>query len=197
MRTIQPGDTHSARMKTHSYDKALPPGEQLNPRRQPPQDTLSLKPLDGGNRAPKATVLSVEDNDDLRRLMQITLDIMGFYVISRPDAESASAAYRACSAIDLLVTDLEMPGRSGLELARELCAVRPALPVLIVSGAHFSSELQQAVRQNNWRFLPKPFNIPALSAMIQNLIGSPAPARGTLPQARQRVSDSAVLPSAL
>lgn len=116
-------------------------------------------------------ILSVDDDDDLRYLMGVTLGFMGFQVVSCPDAETASRAFRTGLAIDLLITDLEMPGRSGLELARELCALAPAMPVLIVSGAYFSVPIQQEVQKNSWRFLAKPYAVPDFAAGIHDLLG--------------------------
>lgn len=118
----------------------------------------------------RSTVLSVDDNDDLRRVMELTLGFLGFDVISCPDADAASRAYRDSADVDLLVTDLEMPGRSGIELARELCALSPSLPVLIVSGAYFTAEIKREVEQSSWRFLAKPYAVPEFSANINDLL---------------------------
>ncbi len=118
----------------------------------------------------RSTVLSVDDSNDLLHVMECTLGFMGFDVISCSDAYAASKAYRACEAVDLLITDLEMPGRSGIELARELCALCPTMPVLIVSGAYLTAELRREIEQSKWRFLAKPYPIAQLSANVYALL---------------------------
>lgn len=133
-------------------------------------DPLPLAAHSQGPGPPRFTVLSVEDNDDLRYLMSLTLDMMGYRVISCSDADSASAAFRSCNDIDLLITDLEMPGRSGVELARELCELCSSLPVLVVSSAYISADLAREMKERDWQFLAKPYALPAFSANIHVLL---------------------------
>ena len=130
-----------------------------------------------GSALPRPTVLSVDDNDDLLYVMGLTLSMMGFEVISCSDAHSASAAFHARDGIDLLITDLEMPGRSGVELALELCSLRSSLPVLIVSGNYLSANLLQEIRAKQWRFLTKPYATSELSTHIHDLLHTGAPRR--------------------
>ena len=120
----------------------------------------------------RATILSVDDNDDLRYVMALTLGMMGFDVLSCSDAEAASSEFRSRRDVDLLITDLEMPGRSGAALPRELCSLPPSLPVLIVSGAYISPELTREMGERNWQFLAKPYSLPAFSANICALLGA-------------------------
>ncbi len=132
--------------------------------------SLLLPVLSERRTPPRFIVLLVDDNDDLRYVMGLTLSIMGFDVVSCRDADSASAVFRSRGDVNLLITDLEMPGRSGIELARELCALCSSLPVLVVSGAHLSDEVTREMRERNWRFVAKPYALPALSANISALL---------------------------
>lgn len=123
------------------------------------------------------TVLLAEDNDDLRETTTKVLQATGYRVIACADAQIASGAFLAQAppgAVDLLLTDIEMPGRSGIELARELTALCPELPVLIVSGSLISADLTCEMQDRRWRFLGKPFRLPALLDTLRNLL---APAR--------------------
>lgn len=117
-----------------------------------------------------STILLVDDNDDLRYVMELSLKIMGYAVISCCDAAVASAAFDGSSGVDLLLTDLEMPGRSGAELARELSAMHTSLPVMIVSGSYITDELQREMREKGWLFLAKPYGMPEFSNCIQSLL---------------------------
>lgn len=121
------------------------------------------------------TVLLVEDDDSLREMTAILLTTIGYRVIACSNAQIASHTFLAgnlASPIDLLLTDIEMPGRSGIELARELTALRPSLPVLIVSGSLISSDLEREMQDRNWKFVGKPFRLPALLGTLEGLLPS-------------------------
>lgn len=121
------------------------------------------------------TVLLAEDNADLRETTSMVLRTTGYRVISCSDAEMASHVFRVeerLSPVDLLLTDIEMPGRSGIELARELTSLRLSLPVLIVSGSLIPNSLSQEIEDRNWRFFAKPFRLPALLSTVQELAPS-------------------------
>jgi DNA-binding NtrC family response regulator len=63
-----------------------------------------------------------------------------------------------------------MPGKSGLELARELTLIRPTLPVLIVSGSQISSDMAFEMESRNWKFLPKPCGLPLILSTLESLL---------------------------
>ena len=68
-----------------------------------------------------------------------------------------SQIFRSVPQIDLVVTDLYMPGRSGMELARELKAIRSEVPVLLISGGVLEEQQEAGLRDEGWSFLSKPF----------------------------------------
>ncbi len=119
--------------------------------------------------AGSTTVLLAEDNDDLRTVISYCLEAMGYGVVACCDAEVAFAAFHT-RAFDILLTDIEMPGRSGVELARELTALRPALPVMIVSGSDLSIELVAEMRDRGWPFMSKPYHMPVLLKTLRSLV---------------------------
>ena len=81
------------------------------------------------------TVLVVEDEAPVRHLVTSTLQRAGYTVLSAEDATSAMARLRGHGApIDLLLTDVIMPGRNGRELARDALEFQPGVPVLFMSG---------------------------------------------------------------
>lgn len=116
------------------------------------------------------TILLVEDNDDLRTVLAMYLDSMGYDVVPCCDGHVASAVFRSGVSIDALVTDLEMPGKSGLDLARELTSLRPSLPVLIVSGAFLTGDMEHEIRNRQWRFIAKPCRLPSILSTLQDLL---------------------------
>jgi CheY-like chemotaxis protein len=126
-----------------------------------------LHPAPGAERA--RSVLVVEDMDDLRRLLVRQLVAGGFRVHEAASAESALALGEPLlDGIDILVSDIVMPGRSGIELACLLLARRPGLPVLLISGDvrnHDQSTLPPQVR-----FLQKPFGSQVLLREIDAVL---------------------------
>ena len=80
-------------------------------------------------------MLYVDDDEPVALLAQTMLSREGFRVTAFTHAEQALAAVRAhANDFDLMVTDYNMPGMSGLELARRVQSIRGDLPIAIVSG---------------------------------------------------------------
>ena len=127
-------------------------------------------PVHDGSNIRQKSILLVEDNDDLREVVNMFLNMVGFNVVACSDAQIASAAFRSSVPVDLLLSDLEMPGRSGLELARELTNLRPSLPVMIVSGAFITYDMSSEMRVRNWKFLAKPCGLPEILSNLKVLL---------------------------
>lgn len=135
----------------------------------PPGSTYQ-GPLPGFD-ATKSTILLAEDDEDLRNVTAYFLETLKFRVVACNSAEMASAAFRSESSIDILITDFQMPGRSGMELARELTTLQPSLPVLIVSGSVLSEKLLDEIRVSGWSFRSKPCRLDSLVDIIYSLLG--------------------------
>jgi DNA-binding NtrC family response regulator len=115
------------------------------------------------------TLLLAEDDETLRLIMECSLSAMGYLVVACADASRASAAFRA-NAIDVLLTDFEMPGKTGLELARELTAIQPSLPVMVITGSMLSSEILQELQDRQWVYMSKPSNLSVVESILEKLI---------------------------
>nr|WP_132452945.1 response regulator [Paraburkholderia sp. BL8N3] len=116
--------------------------------------------------APKALrVLIVEDDVNTREATRELLQLLGAQVTDAPNARAALALFRA-DAFDVLLTDVRMPGMSGIELAREARRVQPGLRVVFASGygAGISSEL--GADMTGIALLPKPFDLDALEKAV-------------------------------
>ncbi len=122
------------------------------------------------------TVLLVEDRADVRRLMADSLRSLGYSVLDAPDPEAAlDLARKHTGPLDVLVTDVVMPGMRGPELAVEVERLRPAVKTLLVSGHLDPSLLHEGGgRSASWAFLQKPFTASTLAAAVrQVLAGEP------------------------
>ncbi|MBS1822775.1 MAG: response regulator [Acidobacteria bacterium] len=118
------------------------------------------------------TILVVDDDADIRSLLRTFLEHEGYRVHTCEDADRAVHIFRRSPAIDLLITDFSMPGRNGMDLAREIKSIRPSLPVLIVSGMMMEPVELEQMRIRNWTFLPKPFLLPKLLAEVHRILDS-------------------------
>ncbi len=121
-------------------------------------------------RAPvHACVLLVEDMDEVREVLALGLRGAGFDVVQAASAEQALALpAHVLEALGAVVSDVVMPGRSGVELIEQLLARRPRLRALLISGdlrQHDASGLPAHVR-----FLQKPFTGQQLAAEVQVLL---------------------------
>jgi two-component system chemotaxis response regulator CheY len=117
-----------------------------------------------------SNILLVDDDPDMRSLTRTFLEHEGYGVFSSSDAVRAAQIFRSVPQIDLLVTDLYMPGRSGLELARELKALRGELPVLMISGGLVDVAQERRLKEEGWNFLAKPFRLPELLSMVHRIL---------------------------
>jgi two-component system cell cycle sensor histidine kinase/response regulator CckA len=107
----------------------------------------------------RETILLVEDEDIVRRLIGQVLASHGYRVIEAGSgAEALEAIDRHQGHIDLLLTDVVMAGMSGRELAEKLTALLPELKVLYMSGYTDDAMLRHGVYHNSAAFLGKPFS---------------------------------------
>jgi signal transduction histidine kinase len=107
----------------------------------------------------RGRVLLVDDDDGVRRLTERMLRRAGYDVITASSGPEALAIARR-DKLDLLLTDMVMPGMSGRDLARELMCEHPETRVVFMSGYH------QGTPIHGWQFIAKPFDRHALLAKI-------------------------------
>ena len=123
-----------------------------------------------GNRA-TATILAVEDNQQLRGMLADILRKGGHTVLTAGNArEALPIGEHYEGQIDLLITDVVMPGMSGVELAEKLKAVRPDMPVLLVSGYGDSELLRRGLTADNTELLLKPFGADELLSAVNSIL---------------------------
>jgi CheY-like chemotaxis protein len=114
------------------------------------------------------TILLAEDEEQVRRLMTRALEEQGYVVLTAPDGErAAEIAARHEGRIELLVSDVVMPGLSGRELADWLQTRRPELRVLFVSGYAREPDTQLDPSE---AYLPKPFSTDVLLHKVREVL---------------------------
>lgn len=128
----------------------------------------------------KGTVLVVEDDEAVRGLMMATLEDCGYRVLAAGDGAEALAVSRGeMNRIDLLVTDVVMPGMSGGAVAEQLSAMRPEMKVLFVSGYTEDALVLEGVSKGR-DFLAKPFTPYTLGEKVRSILTARAGMRSIL-----------------
>jgi DNA-binding response OmpR family regulator len=113
-------------------------------------------------------ILLVDDDVGVLSSLLVLLKADGFTVLTAYDGESALEASRSHPGpIDLLLSDMEMPGMNGLELCRKMRAERPGIKVLVMSG---DLRWREPVCLDGLRFLQKPFIFTALRDAMKGLL---------------------------
>lgn len=142
----------------------------LLPAAQPDEVTAATT---GAKAAENAkTILVVDDEEWIRVALRTLLEQQGYRVLAAHDTQSALETERDfAGTIDLLLTDVQMPGRSGVELAHELRARRPVVRVLLMSGHPDAATLATARPGSEVEFLPKPFEGRALLRKVREVLG--------------------------
>ncbi len=120
-------------------------------------------------------VLLVEDESPVRELVKQILNLQGYRVAEAADAEAALAQCEELTAApDVLLSDVIMPGMSGIELAEDLKKRYPDMEILFMSGYTDShAEIRRLARQGA-AFLPKPFTPQELSRKIRDVLDTRA-----------------------
>jgi CheY-like chemotaxis protein len=117
------------------------------------------------------TVLVVEDEPLVRELARRSLARHGYVVL---EAAGPAEALEVCAShrgrIDVLLSDVVMPGLSGPELAREVVALRPEIRTLFMSGYTDEALAQHGVLEADVAFIEKPFTPKALAQRVRDLV---------------------------
>src|SRR5689334_24068133 len=113
----------------------------------------------------KASLLLVDDDPDLLRLLTIRLKSNGYHVIAVESGQRALAAI-AASRPDLVLTDLRMEGMDGMALFEEIQSAYPGMPVIILTAHGSSPDAVAATQRGVFGCLTKPYDPSDLPAQI-------------------------------
>jgi PAS domain S-box-containing protein len=136
--------------------------------RAPEEESTHLTHASGGGHE---TILLVEDEELVRMMLLEVLKAAGYNVLdARQGADALVLAGQHTGPIDLLITDMTMPGFSGSELARRLTEKRPDMRVLFISGYTDQEAAQWGKLNQPVQFLQKPFHPDALLAKARGIL---------------------------
>jgi two-component system, cell cycle sensor histidine kinase and response regulator CckA len=116
------------------------------------------------------TLLIVEDDEDVRKAIAGYLPSLGYKVLTSHPENAVDLARLHAGDLDLLITDVVMPGVSGPELAQIVRVLRPGLPILFMSGYIDDAVTRHGVLESKAPFLQKPFTLAELAAAIREAL---------------------------
>jgi len=119
---------------------------------------------------PGEVIVLVEDNEDVRAYSSSVLRELGYEVLEAADADSGLAVLRQVNRVDLLFTDVVLPGPSGRELADAALAERPQLRVLFTTGYSRNAIIHHGRLDAGVDLLSKPFTFEQLACRVRDVL---------------------------
>jgi DNA-binding NtrC family response regulator len=113
-----------------------------------------------------ANILIIEDEPKMRRLLEISLGEEGHTVHTAPDAETGLKYFQR-EAIDLIVTDLKLPGMNGLEFLREAKQLNPSVPIVVMTAFGSVETAVDAMKAGASDYVLKPFSMAEMKLVIR------------------------------
>ncbi|HET7737386.1 MAG TPA: response regulator, partial [Tepidiformaceae bacterium] len=117
------------------------------------------------------TILVVDDDDAVRTMLARLLEAQGYQVVAAENSDVALRLFEGGVRPDLVVSDVVLPGRSGIELRRILAELAPGLPVILVSGYSPEAPADFASKLPDTRFVAKPFAVEQLLTLVAETLG--------------------------
>jgi two-component system, cell cycle sensor histidine kinase and response regulator CckA len=118
------------------------------------------------------TILLVEDEESVRQLVRDTLSGKGYQVLEAENGEAGiAAAARHKGKMDLVITDVVMPGMGGREMVKQLVEAHPGTKVLYLSGYTEDAIISDGSIEKGTAFLQKPFTLQSLSRKVREVLG--------------------------
>ncbi len=141
------------------------------PRVEGVDETPRPKPQDAAQLQGGETILVVEDQDEVRCFVVEALARRGFRVLQAADGPQALAAAEQCTGkIDVLLTDVVLPGMNGRELAERFRNLRPAAKIIYTSGYTQDLIADRGVLHRDVNYIPKPYTADQITAKVREAI---------------------------
>jgi signal transduction histidine kinase/CheY-like chemotaxis protein len=130
-----------------------------------PSERLQFSPQGAGQ-----TVLLVEDDPSVRLLIGEVLSELGYQTIEASDANIAIKVFESGRSIDLLISDVGLPGMNGRQLAEVAREYHPTVPILFVTGYAENAAIRAGFLGTNMAMISKPFQVGELAAKIGEML---------------------------
>ena len=140
------------------------------------EDLPAVDSIDSAGAARQAKTLVVEDQTEVRSQIADALNEIGHTVLEAGDGTAGLRVLESGEPLDLLITDVGLPGLSGIRLAEAARVWRPNLPILLITG-YVGKSLETLRLAPNMEVLRKPFTLDELAARVQALLKGAASPR--------------------
>lgn len=117
----------------------------------------------------KFTILVIDDEKNIRTGLQAALELDGYEVLLAEDG-TTGLSLALNNDVDLVITDLRMPGISGEEVLRRITSETPGIPVIVLTGHGTVESAVEAMRSGAYDFLTKPLNLDRLSLLVKRAL---------------------------
>ena len=119
----------------------------------------------------RGTILLVEDEDFLLEVTSEILESAGYRVLKARNAAEATKVFRQFhSIVQLLLTDVVLPGQNGRDLANELRSIAPELRIVFISGYPENAVTRHGIRETGMSYLSKPFSSQSLTRKVRQAL---------------------------
>ncbi len=119
----------------------------------------------------KPTLLVVDDEARIRRILELSLGDLGYRVLCAGNAAEAERML-ATDAVDLVLTDLQLPDRDGIELLERVRATRSDLPVILITAYGTVESAVRAIKLGAFDYVVKPFAVEEIEALVARALGA-------------------------
>jgi DNA-binding NtrC family response regulator len=119
-----------------------------------------------------ALILLADDDANMRDIVRRALEAEGHRVVLAQDGMEAYDQLVAAKGVDLLISDIDMPGLTGIELARRAIAHTPALKIILISGHASGFNGTDALRPHLREMLTKPLSLDTLRSKVRAVIAA-------------------------
>lgn len=144
--------------------------------------------------APATSILVVDDEPQIRSLVTRILAREGYTIFEASDGAEALGVLESQRAVDLVVTDIVMPGMDGIQLAGRVASGFPATGLIYMSGKCDIDVVRTDIERHGFGFIRKPFRIESLSRAVREFLTArlhrrePAPGAHTRPAVRGKTA---------
>ncbi len=126
----------------------------------------------------KRKILIVEDEPDVLKTLADQVRSFGYDVVEVLDAESALPVIRGGGVVDLVITDMHLPGMNGIDLLGEIKRAAPAVPVIMLTGHCSVESFIRTKSRGVYEYINKPVQAAELRRIIGTAIAGPSPGTG-------------------
>ncbi|MCL2670058.1 MAG: sigma-54 dependent transcriptional regulator [Syntrophaceae bacterium] len=139
----------------------------------------------------KSSILIIDDDQTMRLALQESLASCGYHVVAAEDGEEGVELFQR-RAFDLVITDMKMPGMTGIEVLRDVKKLAPEIPVILVTAYGTVNTAVEAMKEGAAEFIMKPFSLDDLEGVVKDVLSAHGKEAPPKQQDRQKQDDGII-----